>query len=161
MDVLTPQQRSHCMSKISGRNTKPELLVRQALFALGLRYRLHRRDLPGTPDLVFPKYRAVILIHGCFWHGHGCRLFVIPETNREFWIKKITGNQRRDTEKHNSLKRLGWRALTIWECALRGAGRQPLESIAREIHSWLTGSSLAGEIPFLKRLKRIGVKHRN
>ncbi len=154
MDVLTPQQRSHCMSRISGKNTKPEVLVRKALFALGFRYRLHRRDLPGTPDLVFPKHRAVILIHGCFWHGHGCRLFVAPKTNRKFWITKITGNQRRDLEKHNELIHLGWRVLTIWECGLRGTGKKPLGVITREIRSWLTSSSKTSEIPPFKGRKK-------
>jgi DNA mismatch endonuclease, patch repair protein len=151
MDVLTPQQRSHCMSRITGKNTRPEILIRSALFALGLRYRLHRRDLPGTPDLVFPKYKAVILIHGCFWHGHACGLFVVPATNTEFWIKKIGGNQQRDRDKSNQLKRLVWRVFTVWECAMRGVSQQPKESIAEKICKWLKGSSNIGEIPSQKR----------
>jgi DNA mismatch endonuclease (patch repair protein) len=125
-------------------------LVRKALFAVGFRYRLHRRDLPGTPDLVFPKHRAVILIHGCFCHGHGCHLFVVPKTNRKFCITKITSNKKRDSEKLNELIGLGWRVLTIWECALRGTGKKPLGVTAGEIHSWLTGSLKTGEIPSLK-----------
>ena len=91
-DVLTPQQRRACMSSIRGRDTKPEMLVRKALFAEGFRYRLNTRHLPGRPDLVFPKYKGVIFVHGCFWHGHGCHLFRWPQTNPEFWRTKIEGN---------------------------------------------------------------------
>ena len=90
MDVLTPDQRQRCMASIKARNTKPEVLLRKGLFSLGLRYRLHEKKLPGTPDLVFPKYRAVVFIHGCFWHGHGCSLFVVPGTNTAFWLAKIS-----------------------------------------------------------------------
>jgi DNA mismatch endonuclease, patch repair protein len=147
MDVLTPQQRSYCMSKISGKNTKPELLIRRALFALGLRYRLHRRDLPGTPDLVFKKFNAVILVHGCFWHGHGCHLFVVPEKNSEFWIRKIAANRKRDQDKCDDLKRLGWRVLTIWECSLRGRDQLPIDLLADKIQKWLSGNSRNVDIP--------------
>lgn len=159
MDVLTPQQRSHCMSRISGKNTKPEMLVRKMLFALGFRYRLHRRDFPGTPDLILPKYRAVIFIHGCFWHGHGCHLFVVPKTNRNFWTTKIAGNQRRDAKNSDDLMQIGWRVLTIWECALRGKGKKPIGVIAREMQSWLIGSSETDEIPSWKNHRRISPKH--
>jgi DNA mismatch endonuclease, patch repair protein len=147
MDVLTPQQRSHCMRNISSKNTKPEMLVRKALFALGLRYRIHRKDLPGTPDLVFPRLRAVILIHGCFWHGHGCNLFVIPQTNRDFWMRKIEGNRARDRKSVQQLRNLGWRVLIVWECVIRGGHKQPVEVLINRIHKWLVGGRAKSTIP--------------
>src|ERR1700678_3301286 len=137
MDVLTAEQRRRCMANIRGRNTKPEIILRKALFALGFRYRLHQRGLPGTPDLVFPKYRATVFVHGCFWHGHGCALFVVPETNREFWVKKIGGNRARDERAVAALGRLGWRVMTVWECGLRGRERQPVGELAARIAQWL------------------------
>ena len=96
VDVLTPEQRRLNMSRIRGKDTKPELMLRRGLHALGLRFRLHRKDLPGRPDMVFPRYRAAVLVHGCFWHGHDCPLFKWPVTRREFWAVKIEGNRARD-----------------------------------------------------------------
>ena len=122
-DVLTPAQRRLNMSRIRGTNTKPEMLVRRALHARGLRFRLHRADLPGRPDLVFPAHRTVIFIHGCFWHGHDCALCKVPATRTEFWIAKIARNKDRDELTLQRLRQDGWRALVIWECALRGPGR--------------------------------------
>lgn len=126
-DVLTPEQRRLNMSRIRGRDTKPEMLVRRGLHARGLRYRLQDRKLPGRPDLVFPKYRVVILVHGCFWHGHHCPLFRLPATRPEFWAAKIASNQKRDERSHEALQVMGWRILTIWECSLKGPGRWPIE----------------------------------
>ena len=137
MDVLTPQQRSYNMSQIRARNTTPEIVLRKALFAHGYRYRLHRRDLPGTPDLVFPRFRAVVFVNGCFWHGHGCHLFVLPKQNRTFWKKKIDINQDRDKRAEADLRNLGWRVLTIWECALRGRQRKSPADLAVEVGRWL------------------------
>lgn len=154
MDVLTPNQRSHCMSRISGKNTKPEMLVRKALFALGFRYRLHRKDLPGTPDLVFPSRKAIILVHGCFWHGHGCDLFVVPQTNRDFWIRKIQGNVTRDHKAVQRLRKMGWRVLIIWECALRGVHKQPIELLINRIYQWLVEGRNNLTIPLGLRLKK-------
>jgi DNA mismatch endonuclease (patch repair protein) len=107
------------MANVKSRNTKPEIVLRRALFSRGLRYRLHVKRLPGTPDLVFPKYRAVVFVHGCFWHGHDCRLFVVPATNREFWVQKIDGNRSRDEQAIRALRGMGWRVMTVWECAVR------------------------------------------
>lgn len=123
-DVLTPAQRSRCMSRIRSRDTGPEILIRRALFARGYRYRLHDRKLPGRPDIVFPGRRALIMIHGCFWHAHGCHLSATPATRREFWEQKLRENRARDDRVLNALSLAGWRVLTVWECALRGKNRQ-------------------------------------
>jgi DNA mismatch endonuclease (patch repair protein) len=134
------------MAKIRDRNTKPELVLRKALFALGLRYRLHQKDLPGTPDLVFPKYGAVVFIHGCFWHGHSCKLFVTPATNREFWTTKIGQNRDRDKRALSQLGKLGWRVLTVWECALRGPEKTPVDEVAQRVKRWLSSQRQIGEV---------------
>ena len=108
------------MSLIHARDTKPEILVRKYLFGRGLRYRKNVKNLPGSPDIVLPKYKTVIFIHGCFWHGHvGCKYAVIPETNRLFWMEKIASNHRRDEETKQTLESLGWRVLTVWTCELK------------------------------------------
>jgi DNA mismatch endonuclease (patch repair protein) len=114
------------MSRIRGKDTKPEMLLRRKLHVAGLRFRLHAAQLPGKPDMVFPKYRAIILIHGCFWHGHDCPLFRLPETRPEFWAKKISGNRKRDLRNAKALQLAGWRLLTVWECSLKGPGRRPV-----------------------------------
>lgn len=145
-DVLTPEQRRLNMSRIRGRDTKPEMLIRRGLHACGLRYRLQDRNLPGRPDLVFPKYRAVILIHGCFWHGHICPLFRIPATRTEFWTEKIHANQIRDQRAHEALRKMGWRVLTIWECSLKGPGRSPLETVLDTCINFIRGQESAREI---------------
>lgn len=147
MDVLTATQRQRCMASIRGKNTKPELCLRKAIFSLGIRYRLHQTDLPGTPDLVLPKFHAVIFLHGCFWHGHGCRLFVTPATNREFWLTKIARNQSRDKAVLHALREEGWRVLTVWECAFRGPGTATAAEIAQRVKSWLCGRGVTGELP--------------
>jgi DNA mismatch endonuclease (patch repair protein) len=147
VDVLTPDQRRRCMATIKGRNTKPEIVLRKALFSLGLRYQLHQKRLPGTPDLVFPKHRAVVFIHGCFWHGHGCKLFVVPATNREFWVNKIGGNGSRDKKVICALKALGWRVMTVWECTIRGRDGLPVVEVAGKISRWLHTRKPMGELP--------------
>lgn len=108
------------MSRIHGSDTKLELVVRKALHACGLRYRLGGAALPGRPDLVFPRHHTVVFVHGCFWHGHDCHLFRLPKTRPDFWAKKITSNRARDARVAIELKNLGWRPLCIWECELRG-----------------------------------------
>ncbi len=119
-DVMTPEQRSSCMSHIRSKNTKPEILVRKELFSRGFRYRINVSGLPGKPDIVLPKYRTVIFVNGCFWHGHsGCRYFVLPKTNPTFWEQKIRSNQQRDTDDKVILESMGWQVLTIWECQLK------------------------------------------
>ena len=136
-DRVTPEVRSRMMAGIRGRNTKPELAIRSALHRRGYRFRLHCRDLPGKPDLVFPKHRAVVLVHGCFWHGHGCHLFRWPETRSGFWREKIHSNMARDRAQHSALADAGWRVATIWECALKGRTRLPIEIIAERCAAWL------------------------
>ena len=125
------------MAGIRGRNTKPERVIRSVLHRRGFRFRLHRSDLPGKPDLVFPKHRAVILIHGCFWHGHGCHLFRWPKTREDFWREKIRSNMERDRRQFSALRDAGWRVATIWECALKGRYRLPIETVTEVCARWL------------------------
>lgn len=120
MDVHDKETRSYNMSCIKGKNTRPEEIVRKYLFSQGFRYRKNDKRLPGTPDIVLPKYKTVIFVNGCFWHGHdGCRYFVIPKTNTEFWTKKIETNRNRDLRKINDLQTLGWKVIVVWECQLK------------------------------------------
>lgn len=122
VDIVTPQKRSSMMRSIRGRDTQAELLVRSYLHRAGLRFKINDRTLPGSPDLVFPKYRCVVFVHGCFWHRHhGCKLAAIPATRTEFWNAKFAANVARDERANNSLLALGWRALTIWECEVQNA----------------------------------------
>lgn len=146
VDVLTPEQRRLNMSRIRGKDTRPELVLRHGLHAMGLRYRLHRKDLPGRPDMVFPRYRAAVLVHGCFWHGHDCPLFKWPATRREFWQAKIEGNRARDARDLAGLAAAGWRVLVVWECALKGPARLPADAVAAGVVSWLKGDEPAGLI---------------
>jgi DNA mismatch endonuclease (patch repair protein) len=119
-DRLTPQERSRNMSRVKGRDTKPELLVRSIVHRLGYRFRLHGKRLPGSPDVVLPRHRKVIFVHGCFWHGHsGCRRAARPSTNREFWDRKIDGNIARDASNLEALRQAGWEVLVIWQCAMK------------------------------------------
>ena len=125
MDKLTKEQRHRCMSAIKSKSTKPELLVRKFLFSRGFRYRLNHPRLPGHPDLVLRKYRTVIFVNGCFWHGHeGCKYFVLPKTNVVFWKNKIMRNQSRDIEEMRQLAAMGWHCITVWECQLKPKVRQ-------------------------------------
>jgi len=144
-DVVDPATRSRMMSGIRGKNTKPELLIRKALHARGFRYRLHC-DLPGKPDICLPKYRAVIFVHGCFWHGHDCHLFKWPKTRPEFWEAKIGRNRELDGLSITALLKAGWRVGTIWECALKGRARLSLETVLDECESWLVGNDAIFEI---------------
>jgi len=125
MDVHDKATRSFNMSKIKSKDTKPELLVRRFLHSKGLRFRLHRKDLPGKPDIVIPKCKVVIFIQGCFWHGHkNCKYFVVPKTKTEWWLNKINSTAFKDSINTKSLKRLGWRVLQIWECDLKSSKRE-------------------------------------
>ncbi|WP_321347983.1 DNA mismatch endonuclease Vsr [uncultured Draconibacterium sp.] len=120
VDVHDRKTRSYNMSRIKGKNTKPEMLVRKFLFANGFRYRLNVKSLPGKPDIVLPKYKTVIFVNGCFWHGHkGCKYFVVPKTRTDWWLNKIKETQKRDREKEVELNVLGWKVITIWECELK------------------------------------------
>lgn len=129
VDVLTPDQRQRNMSRIKGKDTKPEMLVRRGLHARGLRYRLHDRLLPGRPDLVFSAHHAAVFVHGCFWHHHGCLLSKLPATRQDFWLAKLSANAARDRLAIEALHAKGWRVLVIWECSLRGPLRWPLEAV--------------------------------
>jgi len=137
VDIVSKETRSKMMSGIRGKDTKPELVIRKPLFARGFRYRLHDKRLPGKPDLVFPKYKAVIFIHGCFWHGHDCHLFKWPKTRPEFWKKKINRNIAVDKRNYIALSTEGWRILTVWECAIKGKERLSLDAIITAIETWL------------------------
>ena len=124
-DVHSKAVRSYNMSQIKGRDTRPEILVRKFLFSKGFRYKLNVKSLPGKPDIVLPKYKTVIFINGCFWHGHqGCPYFVVPKTRTEWWLDKINGTILRDKTEHNALAGLGWRVLVIWECQLKATQRE-------------------------------------
>jgi DNA mismatch endonuclease (patch repair protein) len=132
MDVHTPQQRHKNMAAIRSKNTKPEVLVRHYLWSHGFRYRLNNPRLPGHPDIVLRKYHTCIFVNGCFWHGHeGCKYFVMPKTNTEFWAKKINRNKERDREEQRQLAKMGWHSITVWECELKADKREKtLESLA-------------------------------
>jgi DNA mismatch endonuclease (patch repair protein) len=144
-DVVDAATRSRMMAGIRGKNTKPEILLRRALTSLGYRYRLHRKDLPGAPDIAMPGRRIAIFAHGCFWHMHeGCRYAKLPSTRPEFWSAKLQGNVARDARALAELRSMGWRTLVVWECATRGANALP--SLARELSAWVEGADAQGEI---------------
>ena len=157
-DKLNTQQRHHCMSRIRGKDTKPELLVRKGLHARGFRFRLQDRNLPGRPDIVLPKYGVAIMVNGCFWHGHGrCRYAIKPKSNIEFWETKIARNKHRDEVTSAHLEALGWTVIVVWECELRGKEKAEarIQTLAEEIRS-------AGELKKQKedqwRLSRAAAK---
>lgn len=133
MDVFTPEQRSAVMAKIQAKNSKPEMIVRRMVHGLGYRYRLHRSDLPGTPDLVFPRLKKVIFVHGCFWHQHdGCHYAYKPKSNSSFWKRKFSENTTRDERAIRELRALGWDILVVWECRTRETAK-----LLRELNSFL------------------------
>lgn len=146
-DVHSVEQRSRNMAAIRGKDTKPEIQIRQGLFARGYRYRLHCPDLAGKPDLVLPKYRAAIQIQGCFWHKHDCQYFKWPATRPEFWRDKIEGNVIRDQRALYQLKIDGWRALIIWECAVKKPSPGEFEQLLDHIEQWLHSQSEYLELP--------------
>jgi DNA mismatch endonuclease, patch repair protein len=132
-DIVSKAKRSAMMSGIRGKNTKPEILVRRLLHGMGFRFRLHRKDLPGKPDIVLPKWRTVVFVNGCYWHGHAdCDLFRLPKSRTEFWQDKIDGNRVRDQRNYSALKHAGWKTVVIWECAVskkRQLSKDNLEKI--------------------------------
>lgn len=138
-DIFDRATRSRMMSGIRGKDTRIEVAVRKALFARGFRYLLNDRRLPGKPDMVFPKYRAVVFVHGCYWHGHDCALFRLPSSNREFWETKIGANRARDVRTALAIRAQGWRVAVVWECALRGRGKLGLEKVTCQLEDWLQG----------------------
>lgn len=135
VDVVDAATRSRMMAGIKAKNTKPEMIVRRALHKAGFRFRLHRKDLPGKPDIVLPKYRTVIFVHGCFWHGHGCRNFKWPKTRVEWWREKIGKNVARDAEKSEALRKMDWKVETLWECEIRKAGPATIEIVFYRLRS--------------------------
>lgn len=146
MDTVSRGTRSRIMASVRQRDTGPEILLRSALHKSGLRYRVHVKELPGTPDLVFPSFRAVIFVHGCYWHDHGCYKSTRPKSHREFWDAKFHANRTRDQRNINRLRDYLWRVMVIWECALLGKSAIPLPEMVDCVRAWLTGSQDRGEI---------------
>ncbi len=153
-DNISVERRSATMALVGSKDTKPELLIRKGLHSLGFRYRLHVNDLPGKPDLVFPRYKSVIQINGCFWHGHSCPRCRIPNSNTEYWNRKIAKNMERDITNRQSLLDEGWRVLTIWECALTGKRKLQLQKVIAMASDWLLSTKsfceIEGELVYSK-----------
>ena len=147
MDTVDKETRSRIMASVGQKNTGAETALRCALHAVGLRYRLHDRKLPGSPDLVFSRYRAVIFVHGCYWHSHGCYKSTVPKSRREFWQDKFEANRERDARNVRLLRDQGWRVLTVWECVLKGKTAEPAEDVAGAVKAWLESDETVGEIP--------------
>ena len=137
VDVHDPVTRSRNMAAVRAVNTKPEMIVRRALHALGFRYRLHETRLPGTPDLVLRKFGALVFVHGCFWHGHDCHLFKWPKSRPDFWRAKIAGNMENDAKSLAALRSSGWRVGIVWECALKGRARRELHETMQLLATWV------------------------
>lgn len=149
-DTMTPQQRSRCMAAIKSKDTKPELVVRRFLFSKGLRYRVNNKKLPGSPDIVLKKYKAVVFIDGCFWHGHeGCKYYRLPQTNIDFWKHKIAMNYARDYANNIELKLAGWRVFRVWECEISTKAKrvETLENLYRQIIGIQSKPREYGELP--------------
>lgn len=145
----SPMNRSSVMARVKNKDTKPELVIRRGLHGRGIRYRLHRKELPGRPDITLSRYHAVIEIRGCFWHGHadcGRR----PKSNQDFWNDKIDSNQARDRRNLRALRHLGWRVLVVWECAMVGPGRWPQETLIDAVVTWLESDAAEGELMALE-----------
>ena len=153
MDSVSAEARSRIMAAIRGRDTLPELILRSALHARGLRFRVDARDLPGRPDLKLTKYRALVFVHGCFWHGHDCAYFRAPRSNRSFWTDKVERNRARDLRVVAALREAGWRVCVVWECALKApASRRELDALADAVARWVRGRR-----PFLELFDRAAV----
>ncbi|MBD3648966.1 MAG: DNA mismatch endonuclease Vsr [Pseudomonadales bacterium] len=146
MDVVDKSTRSRMMAGIKAKETKPEILIRKALHKEGFRYRLHNSNLPGKPDLVFPRYRAVVFVHGCFWHKHGCHLFKWPSTRKDFWKQKIESNAARDQRNVEDLEEAGWKVLRLWECSIKGKFRRPIEEVVATAANWLQFDTESAEL---------------
>ena len=142
VDIVSSEVRSRMMSGIKGKDTKPEILIRQLLHRAGYRFRLHRKDLPGRPDLVLSRYNAALFVNGCFWHGHeDCHLFRLPKSRQDFWKKKISGNQVRDLRKQKELFERGWRVGVVWECTLKGKMALEHDSILKGLEEFIRGDA--------------------
>lgn len=150
-DIVDAATRSRMMSGIRSTNTKPEIRIRSLLHRRGFRFRIHDNKLPGKPDIVLPKYHAVIFVNGCFWHGHGCHLFKMPSTRREFWQNKIEKNRENDDRSVKALRSVGWRVATVWECAMKGSARQDETALAETLAAWLCSDDNRLELAAEKR----------
>lgn len=147
-DTFTPEKRSWIMSRVKSKDTEPEIAIRSMIHKMGFRFRLHRKNLPGSPDLVFPKYKKVIFVHGCFWHGHKCRKGRLPDSNRNYWKEKIRKNRNRDKNNVKKLTGLGWQILIIWECSVLGKNK-PDKNFRRKVNTWLEKKRKSREAIFL------------
>lgn len=145
-DTVDQKTRSRIMARIHGKDTTIEILVRKALFSKGYRYRINDKKLPGCPDVVLKKYRAVLFVHGCFWHVHTCHIFRAPASNEKYWSEKLDRNKSRDIETTKKLMDMGWRVLIVWECALKGKNKKDFGKLIDEIETWLHGDSVRSEI---------------
>lgn len=152
MDTVDKVTRSKIMSQVGQRDTGPEMRLRKALHRLGLRYRLHDKKLLGSPDIVFPRFRAVIFVHGCFWHRHGCKASTMPETHRRFWTDKFEANIKRDRRNIKALLKDGWRVMVFWECALNRK-KSDMDSIAKKVINWLDSNSQFTEYSGISKAK--------
>jgi DNA mismatch endonuclease (patch repair protein) len=152
-DIVDVKTRSRMMAGIRGRNTRPEMILRRGLHRLGFRYKLHSRELPGKPDMVFPKYRAIILVNGCFWHKHDCHLFRWPASRTEFWKEKITMNTLRDARNLAVYQEKKWRVLIVWECALKGKLKLPFNELLHTTANWLQFDDQNSEVYGFHRFK--------
>ncbi len=146
MDIVSKETRSRIMARVGQKDTGPEILLRSALHRTGLRYRLHDRTLPGSPDLVFPRFRSAVFIHGCYWHSHGCHRSTVPKSRREFWEEKFRANRRRDARDAALLRERGWRVMIVWECALIGKHASEPKNVAERVRVWLAGVEERGEV---------------
>jgi len=159
-DIMSAERRSALMSRIRAKDTRPELCLRKELWRAGFRYRLHGKQLPGQPDLVLPKWNAVVFVHGCFWHAHaGCPYFQLPKSRPEFWAKKLDQNRKRDSGAVAALRKDGWRVAVVWECAVRAEAAATAQRLGRWLRSRrptmeVKGSGLPGRIPSANTIKR-------
>ena len=145
-DTVSPEVRSRMMAAIRAKDTQPELAIRRGLHALGFRYVLHSAKLPGRPDMVLPRYRAVVWVHGCYWHGHGCSTVKPAATNESYWSPKIVGNRERDARNLRTIEAAGWRSLVVWECAFRRKGDPALAAVIEQAAEWLREGGASTEI---------------
>ncbi len=145
-DIVSRETRSRMMAGISSKDTKPEMIIRRGLHVLGFRYRLHQPNLPGKPDIVLRRYNAILLVNGCFWHGHDCSLFRWPKSRPDYWRHKIDANRNRDRSNHDKLGTLGWRQLKVWECSIKGSRRRSTEEVVSMCEAWLVSSAKIRDI---------------
>ncbi|MCZ0811871.1 very short patch repair endonuclease [Roseovarius sp. EGI FJ00037] len=146
MDRVGSETRSRIMASVGQKNTGAELTLRRGLHRAGIRYRLHGRELPGRPDLVLPRFGAVIFVHGCYWHSHGCYRSTVPKTREDFWRDKFAANRARDARNDTALRERHWRVMTVWECALKGKTAWPLEEVVASVIRWLHSGKETGVI---------------